>query len=98
MPEYLIRTKETREWPQLRADQLESTLVPSGFACTPSEGWGDFRMQCEGSTITFSAEEVGWQVSVSAPMGEREADALIAVVTDQIEAASGDACEWLAIG
>jgi hypothetical protein len=63
-----------------------------------TEGWGDFRMMCSGSTIAFSGEEVGWQVSIEEPMDERDADALIAAVTEQVERASGDACEWLATG
>lgn len=85
MPEYLIRTKETRKWPEGRNDELASTLMPNAFACTRTEGLDDFQLECEGSTITFSAEEVGWQVSVGAPMREDDADALIAVVTEQIE-------------
>ncbi|MGB8860351.1 MAG: hypothetical protein WCC60_13880 [Ilumatobacteraceae bacterium] len=98
MPEYNIRTKENREWPRVHRDLLPSVLMPEGFGCAPADGWGDFRMTCSGSTITFSGEEIGWQVSVEGSMGERDADALIAAVTEQVEQASGEACEWLAIG
>lgn len=97
MAEYLIRTARTHEWPSFRQD-LAEVLVPAGFECTPIEGWGDFRMKCGDAEISFSGEEVGWQVVVEGSLVSISAAVLVEAIARQVAHACGEACEWIQIG
>lgn len=93
--DYIIRTSDTQDWPAVHVDRQAQVLLPEGHGCEQADGWGDFRMMCGGTTVTFSGEMNGWQVVVEGPMARDAADALIEVVTRQIEAEVGVACEWV---
>lgn len=69
--------------------------MPEGHACEQVDGWGDFSMVCDGTTVAFSGEMVGWQVVLEGPMARDAADAIIEVITRQIESEVGAACEWV---
>jgi hypothetical protein len=54
-------------------------------------------LQRGAAEVSFSGEEVGWQVSIVGPMDDAAADALITQITERVGGASGAACEWLQI-
>jgi hypothetical protein len=74
---------------------MGAVLMPDGFGCAISDGSGDFRMVCSGATVSFSGEEVGWQVSMEGTDDRSWADALVTAITAQVGAACGESCEWL---
>lgn len=95
MAEYVIRTA-AGEWPAFHATRMSAVLQPAeGFDCVPVEGWGDFRMTCDGATVSFSGEMHGWQVVVEGPMSDDDSDRFAEVVTRQVEAEVGEPCEWV---
>ena len=91
--EYLIRTRDSHEWPAFHRDRHAEVLLPAGFGCLPVEGSGDFRMQCGQVEISFSGEDTGWQVTLEGNLPN--ADELMTQLTRQIVAAVGEPCEWL---
>jgi hypothetical protein len=95
--EYLIRAVEGHELPPTQHSLLADMLLPAGFGCEQADGWGDFRLRCGTTEVSFSAEDPGWQVSFEGPMAEPECERLVVMVTRQIEQASHEACEWLRI-
>ncbi|HEV8276499.1 MAG TPA: hypothetical protein VGQ26_12500 [Streptosporangiaceae bacterium] len=97
MPEYLIRTASTHELPALHRSRLADVLLPTGSGCEQAEGWGDFRMRCDTTEVAFSAEDPGWQVTFEGPMPEAGCERLVITLTQQIEQAAGEPCEWLRI-
>jgi hypothetical protein len=97
VPEYLIRTTSTHEIPALHRSRLTEVLLPAGFNCEQAEGWGDFRMRCGSTQVAFSGEDPGWQVTFEGPMPETDCERLVITLTQQIEQAAGEACEWLQI-
>jgi hypothetical protein len=97
MPEYVIRTAATHEWPPIRQDRLADVLTPAGPPCEGIEGWGDFRLRCGDTEVSFSGEDVGWQVAFDGPMPQAECARLVEIVCQQVSAEAGDACEWLQI-
>jgi hypothetical protein len=70
-------------------------LKPDGFGCLPIEGRGEFRIQCGQAEISFSGEDIGWQVTVEGDLPE--ANKLMVQLTRQITAAVGEPCEWLSL-
>ena len=94
--EYLVRTSDAHEWPVFAA-ALAEVFMPAGFDCTQIEGWGDFRMRCGAAEVSFSGEDVGWQVSIEGPMDDATADALLASITARLGEACGEQCEWIQI-
>ena len=97
MLEYLIRTASTHQLPALHRSRLASVLLPAGFGCEQAEGWGDFRMRCGTTQVAFSGEDPGWQVTFEGPMPETDCERLVITLTQQIQQAAGEACEWLQI-
>jgi hypothetical protein len=94
--EYLIRTSHAHGWPALHDARLAEVLLPDGLECHVIDGYGDFRIRCGDAEISFSAEDVGWQVAVEGELAAPEQ--LIAQVTRQVEATVGEPCDWLALG
>jgi hypothetical protein len=78
-------------------DRLAGVLLPAGFGCEQSDGWSDFRMRSGVTVVAVSAEEPGCQVSVEGPMPDDECERLVIALTQQIEQAAGEPCEWLRI-
>lgn len=72
---------------------MAEVLRPSGWDSEPVEGGGDFRVRTDGVEISYSGEEVGWQVVIEGDLPRTED--WIAQVTRQIAAAAGEPCEWL---
>lgn len=97
MLEFLIRTAETHEWPAFHSDQLAAVFAAPGSGCVPIEGWGDFRVRWQDSEISFSGEEVGWQVTIEGSPGQEDAATLIDAMTRRVESATGEPCEWIQI-
>ena len=95
--EYLIRTTGTHGLPELPKDRLADVLLPAGFFCEPVSGSGGLRIRCGGALVDFSAEPVGWQVTVEGSMSEVECERLVNTLTQQIGYAVGESCEWLQI-
>lgn len=60
-------------------------------------GWGDHRLRCGDTEISFSGEPVGWQVSIEGPMPAEVAAQLAAVVAAQIEQEIHETIEWIQI-
>src|SRR4051812_42438128 len=96
VPDYLIRTAETHEWPAFHRSRNAEVLIPQGRQCEEIEGFGDFRMRCGDAEISFSGEEPGWHVVVEGPLAD--AEAVVEQVTRQVEQAAGEPCEWIPIG
>ena len=101
MPDYVIRTKATRERPSLDGHDHAAVLTPPDFGCSPivavTDGALTHAMRCGESTVTVEADTEGWFVSVGPPTGERDADELVAAMAERIEEATGDPCEWVAV-
>ncbi len=97
MPEYLIRTRDTHEWPGFSKVELADVFMPPGIGCVQVDGSGDFRMRYEAAEVSFSGEEVGWQVSIDSPIDTVTADRLLALLTNRVGDAHGEECEWIQI-
>ncbi|MEM9748662.1 MAG: hypothetical protein AAF945_18360 [Actinomycetota bacterium] len=101
MPDYVIRTKATRERPSLDGHDHAAVLTPPDFGCSPNTVGNQEAlthvMTCGDSTVTVESDDGGWFVSVGPPTGERDADELVAAMAERIEEATGDACEWVAV-
>jgi len=52
---------------------MASVLQPEGMSSEPIEGDGDFRVRAAGAEISYSGEEVGWQVTVYGDLADTEA-------------------------
>ncbi|HEX2320434.1 MAG TPA: hypothetical protein VHJ18_15735 [Streptosporangiaceae bacterium] len=97
MREYLIRTASTHQLPAIHHNRLVQVLVPAGLGCEQVDGWGDFRIRCGTTQVAFSAEDPGWPVAFDGPMPETDCERLVITLTQQIEQAAGEDCEWLQI-
>jgi hypothetical protein len=95
--EYLIRTVDEHEMPFAHGSSLTDMLLPPGFGCEEIDGWGNFRMRCGATEISFSAEDPGWQVGFEGPLAEPDCERLIVVIIEQLGQLAGEACEWLRI-
>lgn len=93
MREFLIRTSDDHELPSLYVASLEEMLMPPVFGCTRIEGWGDFRMLCGETEISFSAEAPGWQIGIEGSMADGAVSDLVAALVNNIAAAAGEPCE-----
>lgn len=72
---------------------MAEVLQPEGWTCEIVSGRGDFRVRAEGAEVSYTAEDVGWQVTVDGDLPRVED--WIAQVTRQVAAAAGERCEWL---
>jgi len=97
MLEFLIRTTETHEWPAFHRDNLVDVFAAPGSGCSPIEGWGDFRVRLGDTEISFSGEEVGWQVAFEGTVDQERATQLMAEFTSRVSSAAGEPCEWIQI-
>jgi len=91
--EFLIRTSADHGWPALDRDRMTDVLQPKGWACERVDGSGDFRVRTDGVEVSYSGEEVGWQVVIDGDMSR--AEDWIEQVTRRVAAAAGEPCEWL---
>lgn len=96
MTDYLIRTEASQDWPAVHRERLSEVLIPLGFDCQVVDGWGDLRLRCGESVVSFSGEEPGWLVTVEGDL--RDTEGFLAQVTAQVTEAVGERCEWLAVG
>ncbi|MCX4473083.1 hypothetical protein OOK41_22710 [Micromonospora sp. NBC_01655] len=97
MMEYLIRTRDDHDWPAISKDRMAQVLTPSGWGCSVASGWGDHRLRCGDTEISFSGEPVGWQASIEGPMTTDMATRLLAAVATQIEREVHQPIEWIRI-
>ncbi|WP_456788451.1 hypothetical protein [Cellulomonas sp. P5_C5] len=72
---------------------MAEVLQAKGWASEPIDGEGDFRARAEGIEVSYSGEDIGWQVVVDGDMPR--AEVWMAQVTSQVAAATGEPCEWL---
>jgi len=91
--EFLIRTSAHHGWPAFHRDRMPEVLQPKGWASERVDGPGDFRVRTDGAQVSYSGEEVGWQVVIDGDMSG--AEDWIEQVTQQVTAAVGEPCEWL---
>ncbi len=59
------------------------------------DGWGDHRIRVRDVDISFSAEDVGWQVFIEEDLLANIADDVVTVVARQIAAYSGLSTVWV---
>ncbi|MFF2621373.1 hypothetical protein [Oerskovia jenensis] len=93
MREFLIRTSADHGWPAFHRDRMAEVLQPVGWDSAPVGRPGDFRVRAEGVEVSYSGEEIGWQVTFDGDMSR--AEEWIEQVTQQIAVAVGEPCEWL---
>lgn len=72
---------------------MAEVLQPVSWDSAPVGGPGDFRVRAEGVEVSYSGEEVGWQVTFDGDVSL--AEEWIELVTRQIAVAVGEPCEWL---
>jgi hypothetical protein len=88
MTEYLIRRTDG-EWFDIPASNAADAYRPTSFASERVQGWGDWRIQCEGVEISFSYEDPGIQVSIEGDLPEKVADQIADEIRDNIERVTG---------
>ena len=62
-----------------------SVHVARGYGCKEASGPGDLRLRLGSCEMTFSAEEVGWQVCFEGDATGQDTDALVAQIARQVE-------------
>lgn len=97
MLEFLIRTQDDHECPPIDHDRMSQVLTPAGWGCQRIAGWGNYRLRCGDTEISFSDEDVGWQVAFEGPMPSELARRLIATIAAQIEHAVHEPIDWIQI-
>ncbi len=97
MIEFLIRTRGDGGWPAIHRDRMPQVLTPAGWDCAGVPGWGDYRLRCGDTEISFSGEPIGWEVSVEGPMPADVATKLVVAVAAQIEREVNQAVEWIQV-
>lgn len=93
MREFLIRTAADHGWPALPAERAAEVLRPAGWAVELAPGAGEPGYRIDGATISCSAEEVGWLVTIDG--GPLRATDWVDRVTLQVGEAVGEPCEWI---
>ena len=88
MIEYLIRRTDG-EWFDLPATRFGEALWPSSFASERVQGWGNWRIRCEGTEISFSDEDPGIQVSIEKELPREVADQIAKEICLNIERVTG---------
>ena len=97
MIEFLIRTRDGHDWPAVHRDRLSHVFTPEGWDCVGVSGWGDYRLRCGDTEISFSGEPVGWQVSFDGPMLQDVATRLVAAVASRIARETNQPIDWIQI-
>ncbi|WP_152990715.1 hypothetical protein [Sphaerimonospora mesophila] len=92
---YLIRPEDGPECIPIQAQDIARVLTPEGWEAAPVDGWGDHRIRVRDVDISFSAEDIGWQVFVEGDLPETIADDIMTVVTRQIAAYSDLPAVWV---
>jgi len=88
MIEYLIRRTDG-EWFDLQAARFGEALRPSTYASERIQGWGDWRIRCEGVEIAFSYEDPGIQLSIAGDLPRETADRVANEICQNIERVTG---------
>jgi hypothetical protein len=96
MREFLIRTVSRKDWPAFHSDLMGTVLVPVNATAQRVDGQGDFCVRFGSAEISYSGEEVGWQVTISGELAD--ADKWVDQVTLQVSVAAGESCEWVDLG
>ncbi|MEV0810366.1 hypothetical protein [Micromonospora sp. NPDC050200] len=97
MMEFLIRTRDDHDWPAMPRGRMAQVLMPSDWDCAVVSGWGNHRLRCGDTEISFSGEPVGWEVSIEGPMPADVAARLVAAVAAQIGQEIHQPIEWIRI-
>ena len=84
MTEYLIRRTDG-EWFDIPASRAAEAYRPTSFASQRIDGWGDWRIRCEGVEISFSYEDPGIQISIDGDLPKNVADQIADEVRQNIE-------------
>jgi len=88
MTEYLIKRADG-EWFDIPASRAAEAYRPTSFAWERIEGWGDWRIRCEGVEISFSCEDPGIQVSIEDNLPPTVADQIADEIRQNIEHVTG---------
>jgi hypothetical protein len=89
MLEYLIRRTDD-EWFSFPFDQYPEILRPARTPSNWIEGWGSNRIQVDGEEISFSDEDLGFQVVFETGiLLEARADEIVSEICENIEAQTG---------
>ncbi len=92
--EYLIKAADGSGWIPIHKSRLPEVMLPHGWNARQVEGWGDFRMEIDGTVVSLSGEELGWQLTFEhGDMEPGRADELVEQLRRQIQAASGALAE-----
>ncbi len=88
--EFLIK-RQDGDWFDLKKDQFSAAFLPAGYAATPIQGWGDYRIEIQKCEISFSYEDPGIQVCFenSNVFTEDEALKIATVIATQISELTG---------
>jgi hypothetical protein len=62
MLEFLIR-RDDAEWFDFPYERYPEVLRPLTIESRPVEGWGSHRIEVEGAQVSFSDEDLGFQVA-----------------------------------
>lgn len=88
MIEYLIRRTDG-QWFDLNATRFGEALRPSSFASERIEGWGDWRIRCEGVEISFSYEDPSIQLSIEGELSREITDLISDEIRQNVERVTG---------
>jgi hypothetical protein len=88
MAEYLIRRADG-DWFDIPAPRAAEAYRPTSFASERVDGWGDWRIRCEGVEISFSYEDPGIQVCIEGELSEAVADQIADEIRQSIERVTG---------
>jgi len=89
MVEFLIR-RDDGEWFEFPFDRYPEVLRPLTIASRQVEGWGSHRIEVEGSEISFSDEDPGFQVSFeTGSLGVERAREIVDDICRSIETNTG---------
>jgi hypothetical protein len=96
MIEYLIRRVDG-EWFNEDPSLYAQSLRPSSFGSEHIDGWGNWRIRCQGVEISFSFEDPGIQVSLEEGLPRAIADQIVHEICDNIERVTGQKGRVVAI-
>jgi hypothetical protein len=89
MIEFLIR-RDDDEWFSFPYDEFRNILRPIRTPSRKIDGWGSNRIEVEGEEISFSDEDLGFQVVFeTGKMTDERAGQIIAEICENIEAVTG---------
>jgi len=71
--------------------RARDVLIPKDWGAVPCDDWSHtcLYFTLEGTEVTLSPEDHGWQVSVEGDMPEERAARLAQAISDQVQAETG---------